>query len=131
MLEPGRCVAAALVVASLACAGGHPVDGPAPRSAPAPAPEGAPAAPADGRPLGSAASTVPGEYLVTLAPDAGEALIRERFGALGIDRVRALGRNVFLVRLQTDPGLAALERIRAEDGRIRAVQPNFVYRTSD
>jgi hypothetical protein len=43
---------------------------------------------------------VAGEYLITVAPDAGEAPVRERFGSLGIARVQALGPNLLLVKLQ-------------------------------
>jgi hypothetical protein len=77
-----------------------------------------------------APSTVPREYLVTLAPDVDPALIREKFGSYGIDRLEQVGRRpVFLVAFARDPGLEALEKVRAGEPRIVAVQPNFVYRT--
>ena len=37
--------------------------------------------------------------------------------------------NVFLVSLTEDPGPATIERLRAENPRIKAVEPNLLYRS--
>jgi hypothetical protein len=73
-------------------------------------------------------SRVPGEYLVTLAPGAGPAVIEAVFGSLGIARVQGVGGNVYLVAFRDDPGPERLESLRAKDARVQAVQPNFTYR---
>jgi hypothetical protein len=71
---------------------------------------------------------VPREYLVTVEPGAGEGAVREVYGELGIARVDSIGNHVYRVVFTEDPGLERLEAKRQGDARIRAVQPNFVYR---
>ena len=78
-------------------------------------------------PIPSAQSTVPGEYIVTLAPGADVAAVRQVYGRFGLRKVQELGGGVFLLRLEQDPGLARMIELQAQDPRIRAVQPNFVY----
>lgn len=72
---------------------------------------------------------VPGEYLVTLAASAEVKAIADVYGRFGIRGIKRLGDNVFLVTLTEDPGPATMEKLRAEDARIRAVEPNFLYRS--
>lgn len=71
---------------------------------------------------------VPGEYLVTLTPGADANAIHDVYGRFGIRRVQDLGRDVFLVTLTDDPGPLRMEELQRQDARIRAVQPNLVYR---
>lgn len=73
----------------------------------------------------------PGEYLVTLAAQSGPEAIVELYARFGIKAIQDLGRNVFLVSLTEDPGPDRMERLRADNARIRAVQPNFVYGTRE
>jgi hypothetical protein len=42
--------------------------------------------------------------------------------------VEELGGGVILVALEKDPGLARMKELQAQDARIQAVQPNFVYK---
>ena len=72
----------------------------------------------------------PGEYLVTLAVGADVKTIADLYGRFGIKGTRSLGPNVFLVTLTEDPGPARMEELRAQNAQIRAVQPNFVYRSN-
>ncbi len=72
---------------------------------------------------------VPGQYLVTLAQGADAGVISELYGPFGIREVRDLGRGVYLMVLVEDPGPAAVEAVRGKDVRIRAIQPNFRYRS--
>lgn len=72
---------------------------------------------------------VPGEYLVTLAPSAEAKVISGLYGRFGIKAVKNIAPNLYLVTLTEDPGPAAMEKLRAGDARIKAVVPNFVYRT--
>lgn len=129
MLAPARSLVLAAALLSPACACKHRAE--AAPSAPAPA-AARDAAPLPSMPGASRAApaprTIPGEYLITVTAGAGEALVRERFGPLGIARLQALGPNLFLVKLEPDPGLPALEQVRAQDGRVTAVQPNYAYR---
>ena len=71
---------------------------------------------------------VPGEYLVTLTVSADAKVIRDVYGRFGIKSVQELGSNVFLVTLVEDPGPEAMVKLRAENLRIKSVEPNFVYR---
>jgi hypothetical protein len=71
---------------------------------------------------------VPGEYLVTLVPGADVEAITHLYGRFGIKGTKDIGHNIFLVTLTEDPGPGKMEELRAQDARIQAVQPNFVYR---
>lgn len=71
----------------------------------------------------------PGEYLVTLAAAAEVEAINDTYGRFGIRGVERLGNNVFLVTLAEDPGPATMEKLRAENPRIKAVEPNVLYRS--
>ena len=73
---------------------------------------------------------VPGEYLVTLAEGADVKAIADLYGRFGIKGTQGLGRNIFLVTLREDPGPAKMEELRAQNAQIKAVQPNFVYRSN-
>jgi len=70
-----------------------------------------------------------GEYLVTLAAPAEVKAIADLYGRFGIRGIKNLGPNVFLVTLTEDPGPATMEKLRGENAHIKAVEPNFVYRT--
>lgn len=71
---------------------------------------------------------VPGEYLVTLAEGADGKVIADLYGRFGIKGTKDLGHDIFLVTLTEDPGPARMEELRTQDARVKAVQPNFVYR---
>jgi hypothetical protein len=71
---------------------------------------------------------VPGEYLITLAAPAEVKAIADLYGRFGIKSIKELGPNVFLVTLTDDPGPATMEKLRAGNVHIKAVEPNFVYR---
>ena len=72
---------------------------------------------------------VPGEYIVTLVAPAEVKSIADLYGRFGIKDIKALGSNVFLIVLTEDPGPATMEKLRGENVQIKAVEPNFVYRT--
>jgi hypothetical protein len=84
---------------------------------------------APGTPPESGKTRVPGEYLVTLAAAGESNAIANTYGQFGIKAVKDLGNNVFLVSLRDDPGPATMESLGAGNPRIKAVQPNYVYRT--
>lgn len=71
-------------------------------------------------------AVMPAEYLVTVAPGGNEKTVRDVYARFGIKSVKALGNDVYLVIVQHDPGLAAMAK--AQDERIKAVQPNQRYR---
>jgi hypothetical protein len=73
---------------------------------------------------------VPGEYLVTLAPGTDVKAIAELYGRFGIKGTRDMGNNLFLVTFTEDPGPAKIEELRSQNAKIKAVQPNFIYRSS-
>jgi hypothetical protein len=70
-----------------------------------------------------------GEYLVTLAAPADVKAIADLYGRFGIRGIKNLGPNVFLVILTEDPGPATMEKLRAGNVHIKAVEPNWIYRT--
>jgi hypothetical protein len=72
---------------------------------------------------------VPGEYLVTLTAPVNARAIADLYGRFGIKGIKELGQNVFLVILTEDPGPAQMEKLRGQNVHIKAVQPNYVYRT--
>jgi hypothetical protein len=69
-----------------------------------------------------------GEYLVTLASGADAKVISDVYGRFGIKAVNAMGSGIFHLILSEDPGPAKMEEMRKQDDRIKAIQPNFVYR---
>lgn len=71
----------------------------------------------------------PGEYLVTLSASADVKAIGDAYGRFGIKDIKHLGSNVFLVTLTEDPGPATMEKLRAENAHIKAVEPNLLYRS--
>jgi hypothetical protein len=73
---------------------------------------------------------VPGEYLVTLAAEVDVKAITDLYGRFGIKGTQGLGGSVFLVRLTDDPGPAKMEELRRQNAKIKAIQPNYVYRAS-
>lgn len=73
---------------------------------------------------------VPGEYLVTLVPGAEVKVIADLYGRFGIKSIQNLGRNIFLVILTEDPGPAKMEELRGQNAYVKAIQPNFTYRTN-
>jgi hypothetical protein len=72
---------------------------------------------------------VPGEYLVTLAADADVNVIHSLYGRFGIKGIQGLGQNLFLLKLADDPGPARMEELRGQNRQVRAIQPNYAYRT--
>ena len=74
---------------------------------------------------------LPGEYVVTLVPGADTSAIVGLYGRFGIKGMKDLGNNLFLVTLSEDPGPAKIEELRVQNAQIKAVQPNFVYRTNE
>ena len=105
--------AVVLTLTSLACA--------------APAAASGPAA-SWGDPPVNETNRVPGEYLVTLAAEVDPSAITDVYGRFGIKRVQDLGRGLHLLTVSEDPGPAVMDETRRGDARIKAVQPNYVYR---
>lgn len=79
---------------------------------------------------GAAGQAVARQYLVTVSAGAGEGAVREALGPLGLTAVKPIGNDSFLVTLGEDPGLAKLEALARQDARLKAVQPNFVYKAN-
>jgi hypothetical protein len=74
---------------------------------------------------------VPGEYHVTVAAPAGVEAVSDVFGRFGIKAIRNIAPNLFLLTLSEDPGPDVMGTLGSRDARIRAVQPNFIYRTQE
>lgn len=66
-------------------------------------------------------------YLVTA--ETGEMMVRQIYEQYGVTSIRPIGQGLFELHLQNDPGLAGMENLAKQSGgRIKAVQPNFIYR---
>ena len=74
-------------------------------------------------------SRVAGEYLVTVAAPAGVKAITEVYGRFGIKAIKEIAPGVFLVTVAEDPGPATMEALRRGAASIKAVEPNYRYRT--
>lgn len=90
------------------------------------APSPSKVAPAD---ASSPQSRVPGEYLVTVIAPAGVKAVTDLYGRFGIKSIRELAPNLFLVTLAEDPGPATMEALHKGAAQIKAVEPNYRYRT--
>jgi hypothetical protein len=80
------------------------------------------------RVLSERQSRVPGEYVVTLGAGENSGVISERYGHLGIKSISPLGGVMFLLNLTNDPGPQEMQALISADSRIKAVQPNYIYR---
>lgn len=78
--------------------------------------------------FGSGQTRVAGEYLVTLAPGTDVKAIEDAYGRFGIKAIKGVGNGIFQLTLSEDPGPEKMEELRSQDPRIRAIQPNFIYR---
>jgi hypothetical protein len=92
-------------------------------------PPGKPEPPPGGNPAQQ--TRMPGEYLVTLAAAAEVQTIADVYGRFGIRGIKHLGSNVFLVTLTEDPGPSTMEKLRAENAHIKAVEPNVLHRSQE
>lgn len=79
---------------------------------------------------GEAPQRVTGEYLIVLAPGAGEDAIRRAFAKHRFEIVKDLGKSRYLIRFTPDPGLEYLQGVVEGDNDIRSVQSNLIYRPS-
>ncbi|MGV8935097.1 MAG: hypothetical protein ACOH1I_10760 [Gallionellaceae bacterium] len=73
---------------------------------------------------------VPGAYLLTLDAGTDIKVITNVYGSLDIKSIKKLGNEIFQVDLGADPGPEKMEELRNQDSRIKAVQPNFIYRSN-
>ena len=115
------CLAAGLIVAALtACAGPDPEAVASPDSNSPPAES----------PVAAAGDRVPGEYIVTLSPEAGAEVITRALTAYAPVLGRDLGEGRYLVHIGTDPGPDKVSAAIRVESAIKAIQPNFVYRAT-
>lgn len=70
---------------------------------------------------------VPDEYLVTLAPDADEAVIFKYYKRFGIKYLHQLEGETYLLILSSDPGPHEMDVLVESEARIKLVQPNLIH----
>ncbi len=116
----GNAVLLTLVAVSIAACGHASANPPAAIKAPAPVQLIPAAEPA----------RVAGEYLVTLVAGADAKVISEVYGRFRVKSVKAVGQGIFQLILSEDPGPTKMEEVRKLDARIKAVQPNYIYRAN-
>jgi hypothetical protein len=112
-----------MAISTTAC--GHPAAEPF-KTMPVPPPTNLAAAPASW----GEQTRVPGEYLLTLDAGTNVKVISQAYGSLGIQSIKKLGNDLFQINLGEDPGPEKMEELRHQDSRIKAVQPNFIYRSN-
>ena len=78
--------------------------------------------------LGTTAGSdqVAGEYVITVHAGGDAAFLRQLYG---VRELTDLGMNLFLIRLNRDPGLDEIKSKGLESGKVKDVQPNFAYRS--
>ena len=74
---------------------------------------------------------VPGEYIVTLGTGEDESAISDQYARLGIKNIKALGNSTFLLIITDDIGPEDMRTIGSQDSRIKAVQPNYIYKANE
>lgn len=70
---------------------------------------------------------VPNEYLVKLTEDSSEDDLYAAFAELGIQSVRNLSKQRFLIRLENDPGPEDVKSLGTASPIVETVQPNYIY----
>ncbi len=55
-------------------------------------------------------------------------MLRDLYADYGIRKIIDLGGSRFLIKLNSDPGLDVIQRKGSESGKVKAAQPNFMYR---
>jgi hypothetical protein len=80
--------------------------------------------------ISSGQTRMAGEYVVTLVPGADVKVITDLYGRFGIKSIKDLGGTIFLVILTEDPGPAKMEELREQNAHVKAIQPNYRYRTN-
>ncbi|GAB4348917.1 MAG: hypothetical protein Kow006_10010 [Gammaproteobacteria bacterium] len=69
-----------------------------------------------------------GEYLIGLTDEAAEERAKSRFAPYGIGEWRRVSEGIYLLRLERDPGIEALQRTAGGTDRVRYIEPNRLYR---
>ena len=128
-----RVVALFLLTAGgmMACAHSSQPGASDPKAKPATSANSNPSAPSDDKPAPATMppqDRVPGEYLVSVQKGGDNALIRNVFATYSVRDVQPVSDNLFLLKIDQDPGPDEIKRKAGESDRIRAVQPNYVYR---
>jgi hypothetical protein len=73
---------------------------------------------------------IAGEYVFTVHVGGDAAFLRQLYGEYGVRELTDLGMNLFLIRLNRDPGLDEIKSKALESGKVKDVQPNFAYRSN-
>lgn len=91
--------------------------------------QSAPSSP--GMPGGERSDRTRGEYIVKLkiGVQGGDVSIRNAYSDFGVLRLTLIGDRQYLLKLEEDPGLAAIKQKADSTSVIESVQPNFSYRT--
>lgn len=57
-------------------------------------------------------------------------VIENAYRSFGIKAIKGVGTGVFQLTLSEDPGPEKMEELSRQDPRIKAIQPNFIYRAN-
>jgi len=71
---------------------------------------------------------VAGEYIVSVHPGTGPDSLRKLYDGYEVRDITDLSGGQYLIKLQHDPGLAAIKQKGLDSGKVKSVQPNFSYR---
>lgn len=68
-----------------------------------------------------------GEYIVTVKEGIDEKFLYKLFSANAVLKVKKIHQNIFLVKLENDPGPTEIYKLYFEDEDIENIQPNYKY----
>lgn len=72
---------------------------------------------------------VPGQYIVILKEGGSSETLTEVFIQYGIQSIKDLSRDRYVITLEQDPGPEEISKKAATSTEIEYVQPNYIYRT--
>ncbi len=72
----------------------------------------------------------PGEYIVTLVDGGAIESVRKTLAVYYVLKLEDLGKNRYLVKLRNDPGPEEVKNQLLVSPEVKAVQPNYLYSTS-
>lgn len=68
-----------------------------------------------------------GEYVVTVKEGVGETYLYNLFLPNSISTINNIHENIYLIKLENDPGPTEIKRLFFDNGNILNIQPNYKY----
>ena len=68
-----------------------------------------------------------GEYIVTVKEGIDEQFLYELFSENSVSLVKNIHNNIYLIKIEDDPGPTEIERVYLKNNNIDKIQPNYEY----